>query len=166
MQAPACVRVFAAEDLHMTVAFLGAVAQAEARAAWQEAARLAPSVTSPVQGGFVRVEALGNPRRPSALAALVGEGAAPLAEMIRALQAPLLAAAGSPPETRSPLPHVTLARVRRRASQSERREALHWAEKLDVSALRFAVRELALYTWAEDRRERLFQVVESLRLGR
>lgn len=158
--------MFAAEDLHMTVAFLGAVEPSEARAAWAEATRLAPAVGRPLEGGFVRVEPLGNPRRPSALSALVGDGAEPLSELIQALQAPLLAAAGAPPETRVPLPHVTLARVQRRASPSERREALRWAEALDISALRFSISELALYTWAEDRRERLFRVVERLPLGR
>jgi hypothetical protein len=42
---------------------------------------------------------------------------------------------------------------------------LRWAEALDISALRFCVSELALYTWAEDRRQRLFRVVERLPLG-
>lgn len=149
----------------MTVAFLGSVTLSEAQTAWSEAARLAPAVGRPVQGGFVRVEPLGNPRRPSALSALVGEGARQLTELIEALRTPLLSAAGLPPETRVPLPHVTLARVQRRASNSERREALRWAEALDVAALRFRVSELALYTWAEDRRERLFRVVERLSLG-
>lgn len=163
--APPCVRMFVAEDLHMTVAFLGSVEERQAGSAWAEAARLAASLGRQVKGDFVRVQPLGNPRRPSALAALIGLGAEPLAELMQALQGPALAAAELPPETRGPLPHVTLGRIARRASRPERREALRWAEALDLSALRFSVSRLALYTWAEDRRQRLFRIVQSLQLA-
>ena len=77
------------------------------------------------------VKALGNPRKPSALSALVGEGQEPLSEMIAEARAPLLAAADAPPDDRPPLPHMTIARIQRRAKGAERREALRWAEGLD-----------------------------------
>ena len=59
---------------------------------------------------------------------------------------------------------MTLARIQRRAKGSERREALQWAESLDVGDATFSVRSVALYTWSTDRPKRLFQIVERYEL--
>jgi 2'-5' RNA ligase len=114
----------------------------------------------PVSGSFTGVEPLGNPRKPSALCAIVDLGRVEISEMITDARGPVLAAAGAPEDRRPPLPHMTLARVQRRASASERREALRWARGIDLRGLTFTVSEVALYTWAEDRQERLFKTVE------
>ena len=109
--------------------------------------------------------ALGSPRRPSALSALVAEGRSELASVIGQLRGPLLLAAGAPPDTREPLPHVTLARIQRKASSSERRAAMAWASAIDLSSVSFRMDALGLYTWAEDRTARLFTIVERLSLA-
>lgn len=109
--------------------------------------------------------ALGSPRRPSALSALVAEGRSELASAIGQLRGPLLLAAGAPPDTREPLPHVTLARIQRKASSSERRAAVAWASELDLSSVSFCIDALGLYTWAQDRAERLFTIKERLKLA-
>jgi len=156
--APRRVRVFAAADLHITLGFLGPVQEADARRAWT----LIGSFESfrPVTGSFEGVRALGHPRKPSALAAIVDEGREVMTEMIAEAKGPLLEAADAPPDARTPLPHMTLARIQRRAQGAERREALRWAETIDLRGIRFAATSVALYSWATNREERLFRIVE------
>jgi len=91
---------------------------------------------------------------------MVDEGRDALSEMIAQARDPLLRAAGAPEDSRPPLPHMTLARIQRRASAAERREALRWAQGIDLRGVVFTAAAVALYTWAADRQERLFQIVE------
>lgn len=156
--APPRVRVFTDTDLHVTLGFLGAVQEAEAQKAWA----LIDGFASfrQVMGSFSEVKPLGNPRKPSALSAIVDTGRDTLSEMIVEARSPLLEAAGAPPDTRAPLPHMTVARVQRRATADERRSALRWARELDTSKARFTASSVALYTWSDDRQNRLFRIVE------
>jgi 2'-5' RNA ligase len=117
-----------------------------------------------VTGSFEGVKPLGHPRKPSALAAIVDEGREAMTEMIVEARGPLLAAADAPPDDREPLPHMTLARVQRRARSVERREALRWAEGIDLRGISFTAASVALYTWANEREERLFRIVEQYAL--
>jgi 2'-5' RNA ligase len=156
--APPRVRVFTEDDLHVTLGFLGPVEAPEALAAWQTIDRF--QSLSRVDGTFRCVRPLGHRRKPSALSALIQEGAPALSSMISEARAPLLEAAGAPPDDRSPLPHMTIARIQRRASAAERRHALEWAEALDLSRARFTASEVALYTWSSDRQSQLFRIVE------
>jgi len=155
---PPRVRLFAPSDLHVTLGFLGAVQENAAREAWSRVGQF--DSFRRVAGTFSGVEPLGNPRKPSALSAIVKDGKAPLSDMIAEARGPLLAVAGAPEDTRPPLPHMTLARIQRRASGPERRLALRWAGTLDLGNVAFRAESIALYTWASDRRERLFQIVE------
>jgi len=134
------------------------VEESAARRAWARIAEF-PSFGS-VTGAFSGVEPLGHPGKPSALCAIVDEGRERLAEMIAEAREVLLRAAGAPEDTRPPLPHMTLARIQRRAKAAERRQALRWAHTIDLRAVTFTAPSVALYTWADDRQERLFQVVE------
>ena len=155
---PPRVRVFATSDLHVTLGFLGPIAESDARRAWDRIGEF-PSFQS-VTGTFSSVEPLGHPRKPSALCAMVDDGREPLAEMIAEAREILLRAAGAPEDSRPPLPHMTLARIQRRAKAAERRQALRWAHSIDLRAVTFTAPSVALYTWADDRQERLFQIVE------
>ena len=155
---PPRVRRFATSDLHVTLGFLGAVQESDARKAWDRIGDFASF--RGVKGSFSGVEPLGHPRKPSALAAMVDEGRDALSEMIAQARDPLLRAAGAPEDNRPPLPHMTLARIQRRASAAERREALRWAQALDLRGVVFTAAAVALYTWANDRHERLFQIIE------
>ena len=67
--APPRVRVFGDEDLHATLCFFGAVEETAARRAWAQVERF-PSLR-PVRGTFAEIRALGHPKKPSALAAIV-----------------------------------------------------------------------------------------------
>ena len=155
---PPRVRVFATSDLHVTLGFLGSVQESDARRAWERIGEF-PSFRM-VTGSFSGVEPLGHPSKPSALCAMVDDGREPLAGMITEARQTLLSAAGAPEDTRPPLPHMTLARIQRRAKATERRQALRWAHSIDLRAVTFTAPSAALYTWADDRQERLFQIVE------
>ena len=155
---PPRVRVFATSDLHVTLGFLGPIAESDARRAWDRIGEF-PSFGT-VTGSFSGVEPLGHPSKPSALCAMVDDGREPLAGMITEARQTLLSAAGAPEDTRPPLPHMTLARIQRRAKAAERRQALRWADTIDLRAVTFTAPSVALYTWADDRQERLFQIVE------
>lgn len=159
---PSGVRVFAPGDLHVTVAFLGAVDEAAASDAFC-IAEAWPTAPIPVRLGPLRP--LGAHRKPSALSATISEGTEPVAGGIVAVRDEMLDVARARPDTRAPLPHVTLARITRRASTAERRAALAWAEGLDLGAPRVMLDRIALYTWSADRRTRLFDVVEERRIA-
>ncbi|RLB36552.1 MAG: hypothetical protein DRH30_14725 [Deltaproteobacteria bacterium] len=160
---PPRVRVFATLDLHVTLGFLGSVQESDARRAWDRIGEF-PSFRI-VTGTFRGVEPLGHPEKPSALAAVVDAGREALVEMIVEARGPLLTEAGAPEDARPPLPHMTLARIQRRANPSERRQALRWAHTIDLRAVRFTAASVALYTWADDRQERLFRIVEEHQFG-
>jgi 2'-5' RNA ligase len=155
---PPRVRVFATSDLHVTLGFLGSVGESDARRAWDRIGEF--HSFQRVTGSFSRVEPLGHPRKPSALCAMIDDGREALSEMIEEARETLLSAAGAPEDTRPPLPHMTLARIQRRAKAAERRQALRWADTIDLRAVAFTAPSVALYTWADDRQERLFQIVE------
>lgn len=91
---------------------------------------------------------------------MIDVGSEAFIEMINEARGPLLQAADAPPDDRRPLPHMTVARIQRRARGAERREAVRWAEGLDVRGTSFTTVSVALFTWATDRAERLFQIVE------
>jgi 2'-5' RNA ligase len=160
---PRRVRVFATSDLHVTLGFLGSVEESDARRAWDRIGDY-PSFQR-VTGSFSGIEPLGHPAKPSALSAMVDAGREPLAEMIAEARETLLSAAGAPEDTRPPLPHMTLARIQRRANAAERRQALRWAHTIDLRGVTFTAPSVALYTWADDRQERLFQIVERYVFG-
>ena len=161
-QAPPRVRVFGAEDLHLTLCFFGAVQEADARRAWDGIERF--QTLRPVEGTFAEIKPLGHPKKPSALAALVGEGRDALSATILEARGPLLDEAGAPPDERPPLPHMTIARIQRRAKGAERRAALAWLDSIDVTRASFQATDVALYTWSSDRQSRLFDIVERHRM--
>ena len=165
------VRAFAASDLHATVAFLGRVDEPRARAAFDWAGRWP---TGPLGIRLGQVRPMGHPRRASALSAMVHPAAPPcegedpeppLERAMRALRGPMLEAAGARPDDRPPLPHVTLARITRRATREERRAALSWAAQLDLGSPSLLLDRIALYTWSSDRRSALFRIVAELRFA-
>jgi len=156
---PSGVRLFAPSDYHLTLAFLGPVDEATARATF---ARVDPAVAAPLDVRLDRVRLMGHPRRGTALAATLGLGGEALAERIGGHRAALLEVAGARPDDRPPLPHLTVARIRRRASRPERRAALRWAEGLELGDVTHRIDAIALYTWSDDRPRRQFQIVERI----
>lgn len=153
-------RRFLASDLHITVAFLGACGEDGARRAWACSSSGGPfSVTL---GGL---RAMGDPRRYSALSLELDQGRAEVAEAIGRWRGPMFEAAGARPERRPPLPHCTVCRPSRRASERERAAGLGWARGVAALTVPLVLDRVALYTWAEDRKTGLFRVVEERGIG-
>lgn len=153
---PEGVRLFAPEDLHATVAFLGGCGEVAARRAWEA---LAPLPRGGFQVRLGEVVPMGPPRRWSALSALASAGRAEVEAWIGAARGPCWEAAGARPDRRAAKFHVTVARPQRRASEAERQAARAWAERLELGAPEIRLDRVALYTWADDRRARLFRVI-------
>lgn len=156
---PDRVRLFAAKDLHLTAAFLGGVSRETAHAAW---ALCQDMELAPITVRLAEVRLLGG-RRPTAVAAVPDNGFDAAAAHMAAVQAPLVAAGHLAPEGRNPLPHVTLARIHRRASPVHRRHAEDWSRTLGLES-QVRLSRLALYTWSEDRSDHLFRIVQERRL--
>jgi RNA 2',3'-cyclic 3'-phosphodiesterase len=164
---PRGFRLFTSRDVHLTVAFLGPCGRelAERALAALDETLLSARLES-LEYALGEVIPLGNPRRYSALSATLTTGHDQASAIIGALRDPLVAAAEARPDTRPPLPHATIARPRRRAGNDERRAGLSWARGLDLSEVRGTIDRVALYTWPEERRESLFQVVAERALAR
>ncbi|MBW2455023.1 MAG: hypothetical protein JRI68_10955 [Deltaproteobacteria bacterium] len=161
--APQFLRVFHPADLHATVAFLGPCGAERAHQAWDQVGQRELQSFDVTLGGL---KALGNPRSPSALSVVVQEGFERAAELIRSLRAPMIEAAGARPDPRAPLPHITVARIGRKASGHQRRDALAWVEAKAPVGAAVTMDRICLYTWAEDRRVRQFREVEQRRFDR
>ncbi len=154
---PYKVRVFHPLDIHITVAFLGAVGEERARLGWQQVAGQHRTALTVSLGA---VAPMGNPRRPSALSVLLEHGQQEVAARIGEIRQPIWQAAEARPDDRPPKPHITIARPTRSASSAQRRRAIAWAESLAPAQVELTLDRIALYTWAQDRRERQFRIVE------
>src|SRR6185369_5781848 len=126
---PDGVRLFHLDDLHITVAFLGACGEQAAEAAFAIAPKW-PTLALDVTLG--RVEPMGNPRRPNAFSAIVREGADVLRDAILVVRDEMCERAGARLDEREPRPHVTIARPRRSAKGPVLRNAMQWARSVDI----------------------------------
>ncbi|HHH29547.1 MAG TPA: hypothetical protein ENK57_14535, partial [Polyangiaceae bacterium] len=122
--APAGLRRFHPDDLHMTVAFLGGCGRERAEAAFATASGHTLSAFAVT---LDRLAPMGNPRRPSALSVLVARGHDEAATVMSLLRPAMWEAAGAKPDTRPAKPHITVARPPRKAGAKERPAAVEWA---------------------------------------
>ena len=157
---PARVRAFQSADLHVTLAFLGACSEAAALQAWKQATQQPPAAICMTTS---TLQPMGKKSRPSAFSFLFRDDE-PLVDWMETYRADVLAAAAARPDNRTPLPHLTIARPRRRISPSQREKALVWCHSQQIKPHRLWFRHMALYTWSADRRERLFRKVQLIQL--
>jgi RNA 2',3'-cyclic 3'-phosphodiesterase len=165
--APDELRVFHADDLHMTVAFLGPCGEEAALAAFDTAE---PWSSPAVAITLAALSPMGNPRRPSALSVLLERGGAEVSGIVTQLRPAMWRAAGATPDERPAKPHVTVARPRRRADDDERGRALAWAAGKPPLEVDLSVSRLALYTRFDGKsppegRRRAFRIVSSRALS-
>ncbi len=153
---PDGLRPFASSDLHLTVAFLGSVSEASARAAFRGMSFDIGS-RSVTLGAVVP---MGPPNRYSALSAVLVGGRDDVEAYMGRVRVAAYEAAGATPDKRPPKAHVTLARPKRKASEKERAAALTWAAGIDLRGARVELDSIALYTWSEARNETLFRIVD------
>ena len=151
---PTC-RGFQPEDVHMTVAFLGAMAPARRE---DVVAVLAAIREQPITIELGRLLALPSRRRVSALSFALAQGDEAARALIGRHRDALIHAAGARPDDRPPLAHITVARPLRKHGEAARRAARDWAQEVTPPDATLVVDRLALYTWADDRRVRQFQI--------
>ena len=157
VSAPPQLRRVAAEDLHLTLAFLGSCGEERAAAAWQAVGSLQSVAISIQAGGWC---ALGSARQPSAYGLTLAEGNAQLCELLQRWEPRAREAAGLAPSLRPPLPHVTLLRPGRRDAPLVIEPMRVWMARTPLPPGRALLQELALWTWDPDRRQRLFRIRE------
>lgn len=148
---PARTRTIHPDDLHVTVAFLGAVGANRALAAWSH---LAPPAAAPLIARVGPRAAFGPRRQPSAIGLDLEADRpdAPLARFVAARRDPLREAAGLAADTRAVRPHLTLGRPPRRAGPEWWRACDRWLAERDADTTLHLDR-IALYTRAHDRED-------------
>jgi RNA 2',3'-cyclic 3'-phosphodiesterase len=164
--APPLFRRFHPDDVHCTLSFLGGCgeqAALSALAALDE--RLSTVRPAPIDVSLGEVVPMGPKPRYSALSALLERGRAETEQCIAQLRDALSVAALGRSEKRPPKAHVTIARPGRGANEVRRQEGLKWAQSLDLTPITARLDRIALYTWSEDRQERLFRIVSERGLG-
>ncbi len=161
---PVGYRVFHSLDIHLTFAFLGAVDQEKAYAAWEVAER---SHCMPIDISLGTLEPFGPKERPSAFSFTIKDGSEELRQCKNACQFQMLEAAGQPPDPWGDdwRPHITVARPPRDADDAVRASGYRWAQKILPPTELLQLTRLALYTWHEDRQKRQFKIVASQLLG-
>ena len=163
---PPAFRLVHAADAHLTVAFLGACGEAPALRALDVLDEYLLRLPFPVIDiSFGEVVAMGSHGRYSALSALVRRGREAATHCITELRDVLTEAATGSHDPRPARPHVTIARPLGGATLADRAAGLTWAAHIDLHAVEGRLDRIALYTWSEDRRERMFRIVAERKLG-
>jgi RNA 2',3'-cyclic 3'-phosphodiesterase len=165
---PKSFRRFHPEDVHLTLAFLGACGEERSMKALDALDALAAKAPNReprrIPYSLAEVTPMGSRRHYSALSAMLADGREETEAYIASLRDVLTETATGRREERKPKAHVTIARPRRRATDPQREEGLEWAQNLDLRAVRGVLDRIALYTWDETRRERLFRIVAERRI--
>ena len=157
---PAGIKSFEPVDLHITLAFLGPCGPEKALLSWEKAVELPLSKSSISLG---RMAPFGNPERPSAYAFTIDHGKEKLVKWMKFHRDGLLELAGKKSEKyRTPIPHITIARPPRNASDELRSKGLEWALNFPQIEVSTELRGIALYTWSDDRTRQQFKMVKSL----
>jgi len=151
-----------AENLHVTLLFLGEVDERDLKAVCSAVggacAALSPFVTS-VEG----VGSFGNPRRPRTLWAGVSQGHDELVALHAAIEGPLLELGCYRREERKFEPHVTLGRVRSDSGAGQLSAARQQQEKF--AAGEFRVSEAAVMSSELRPEGPVYAVLSRARLG-
>ncbi len=163
---PRGFRLFRPEDVHLTLAWLGSCGEQAAQRALSALDCLLPIwQQKPIHITLGPVAAMGSARAYTALSALLDGGRSETTACLALVRDTLTEAALTRREHRAPRPHVTLARPRRKATPSEREAGLAWARSVDLGGIGYTLDRVALYTWNQRRRERLFRIVAERKLG-
>ncbi len=152
---PNTCRPFRPEDVHMTVAFFGAMDPT----LQDEVVRVMASIREkPLVIRLGPLLTLPSEKRLSALSFSVTRGQEEAKSLIARWRDSLIRAARGRRETRPPLAHITVARPLRKAREQGKREGKAWARRVVPPTEPLALDRIALYTWAEDRRAQQFQI--------
>lgn len=162
---PPRFRRFDASDVHLTLVFLGSCGETAAHAALDTVrAGLRDAHSAPITITLSNVVPMGPKREYTALSALLDVGRDAVTDLMRKHRDAPADAAGIRRDQRSPIPHITLGRPQRRATDADRAAGLDWAAAVSLPQTDIVLDRVALYTWNSDRAESLFRIVDSTRL--
>jgi 2'-5' RNA ligase len=163
---PPRFRRFHPSDVHLTLLFLGGCGESAARAALLAVGdALKANPVSPVTITLGNIVPMGPKHEHTALSAVLDAGQEKVAQLMLQLRDAPADAAGIRRDKRAPLPHVTLGRPQRRATAEDRVAGLSWADSVILPKNAHTLDRIALYTWNKERRDALFQVVDSVGLS-
>ena len=164
---PAGFSAFVADDLHLTVAFLGECGESAALRAWDALQGILAGglFGGPFEVSLGPVVPLGNPARYTALGATLDRGRSAVEEVMAAHRDALCDAAGAPRERRAALAHITVARPGFKATESVRDAGLRWASVASLAEVSLRLDRVALYTRAPREAATHFRQVRSASLG-
>lgn len=154
---PEGFRVFHPADLHITIAFLGACGPEQAHTAWDV---LVAQSHPPIEIQLGPLRAMGHPRHPSAYALTLAQGHEPTAQIMGQWRSAIGDALQIRLDERPPLPHITVARPKRKTRKDAKRLGETWMNQSNTVSAQVQLNRVALYTWHEDRQSQLFQIVE------
>ena len=166
LQLPESSRLMVGTDRHVTLAFLGRCGEQPARRAFDVATTAAAQMPARIRVDGTRWQLLGSARAPSAVSLLVRAQDNLLDTLIHGHRGSLCAAAAVTPDQRPPKPHVTVARLSRKLPRADRERLAGTLSGTGVAALSLTLDQLSLFTWTEQRDQRLFRRVASVPLGR
>lgn len=167
---PPGLRTFRGEDIHITVAFLGACSDEQAHAAWLATIGIdgdSPLADEhPFEVELGRIETFGNPAQPSSLSAVPVDADGPATTFLARHRDRIFHAAGRPPDARPPRPHSTIVRIPRKAPPELRAAAIAWAEQVPPLRIVVPINEIALFTWTDHREIQLYHIIARRPLDR
>lgn len=151
--APAALRWFHPDDLHLTLAFFGRH-NAERI---PDILEVLDAIDFPcVRATLGPLRALPHSRRFSALAFDLDEGRDEVATCIARWRGPLGEASGVIPDCRPPRPHLTIARPARKHPGFHPGTTLRWIRNCDPPDRTIRIAPPALYGWSDQRPQRQF----------
>ncbi len=162
LEFPEGARKFHPEDLHCTIAFLGSINLHQVEAAQT----LLRSMREPsIECQFSSLMCLPSEKNFRALAVGLHDQQNLTSSIIRRYRDEFHRAVGQQAETREVLAHVTLARPSRSCTRDQQSTIIHWMKQQHIPSTSLVLNSCALYTWADDRRERQFRIVEQIALA-
>ncbi|WP_448518169.1 2'-5' RNA ligase family protein [Rhodoflexus sp.] len=154
--APPQVRLFAPDDTHLTIAFMGAMPKERV----QDVLNIMEEIDfDPFTIRLAKLIPLPSPKHTSALSYTVGTGNEIVVALIKQWRDLLLSAGGAAPDKRPPLPHLTIGRPLRKFGNHAQEIGRQWAAQLPTIAFEAKIESVALYTWSDDRRYNQFKIV-------
>jgi len=155
--APPEIRLFTPEDTHLTVAFMGAMLKERVVEVLQVMQQID---FEPFKITLADLIPLPSPKNPSAFSYKIDKGHRQVVAIMERWRDTLLRAGGAPPDSRPPLPHLTIGRPQRKSGRAGQEKSLQWAANLAPVTFEATIDSIALYTWSDDRRHNQFKIVE------
>lgn len=153
---PPELKPFHPDDVHLTLCFLGTLDTEQQQRLAREIAKIEGH---PFDVSLNSLRALPRPSFITAISFELDRGKEQAAQYIAQWREPLATMVGKKPDPRPPLPHITIARPRRKYGKRAQHVALEWIKSIQPPSVVLRIDRVALYTWAEDRTKRQFRIV-------